>query len=91
MYETFNFRGNMEKLVRKRTSSKIIIRKCHSCSHLNESAKEIERCTKCQKSFMPLNYFEKVHERESSKYKELFANSYEISEEDIIKGIFVLW
>lgn len=60
------------------------------CSQTTESEKELERCPKCNKSFLPLNYFEKIHNKDA-KYHELFSKSDHIHEEDLIKGIHVLW
>ncbi len=56
-----------------------IIKKCHVCGHLSESRQEIKQCSNCKKSFLPLNY------------EELFSNSHGIHEDDLIKGIIVLW
>jgi rRNA maturation endonuclease Nob1 len=70
---------------------KLIIRRCHKCGQLTESEKEVEKCVKCGKSFLPLKYFEKVHCHEADKYEDLFSESDELCEEDLVKGIFVLW
>ena len=71
-------------------SPKMVIRKCHKCGQLVEAPKEQESCACCGKSFLPLNYFEKVHDH-SGKLTELYAESDEIAEEDLVKGIFVIW
>lgn len=70
---------------------RLIFKVCHICSGLNESEQEIDRCTKCKKSFMPLNYFGKIHAQNSDEFKKLFAYSHELHEEDLIKGIYALW
>tara|TARA_R110002072_G_scaffold534_6_gene3886 strand:- start:66007 stop:66255 length:249 start_codon:yes stop_codon:yes gene_type:complete len=70
---------------------KLIIKKCHCCGHLNETFKEIKRCTGCKKSFLPANYFGKVHAQNDADYENLYANSEELREEDLVKGINVLW
>jgi uncharacterized OB-fold protein len=70
---------------------KLLIKKCHSCGHINESSRELEACGKCNKGFLPLNYFEKVHSQGTLSYKELFSEVEEITEEDLIRGITVLW
>ena len=80
----------MEKNVRAKRS-KTIIKMCHKCAHLIESAKEIERCPKCKKSFLPSNYFGKVHAKNSKDYSSLFTDADELSELDIITGITVIW
>lgn len=72
-------------------SDKIIIKKCHICGQLNESHQEPQRCTQCKKSFLPSNYFSKVHAKSQSEYERLFAFSHELHDEDVIKGLTVLW
>jgi hypothetical protein len=71
-------------------SGKLLFKKCHQCGHLMELEREIEKCTKCQKAFLPSNYFEKIHDQ-SIRYKDLFASSCEINDQDIIKGLTALW
>lgn len=70
---------------------KLIVKKCHSCGHINESYKEKQRCSGCKKSFLPANYFGKVHAQNDKEFEKLFADSEELREEDLIKGINVLW
>lgn len=81
----------MRNELNKQVRTKLIMRKCHVCSHVNESHAELEKCKSCGKSFLPLNYFEKVHEHDQNKFRDLFASGHEIAEEDLIKGLFVLW
>ena len=69
---------------------KMLIRKCHKCDQIVEAPKEQEACLCCGKSFLPLNYFEKIHDH-SGKIAELYADSTEIDEGDLVKGIFALW
>ncbi|MEC7277225.1 MAG: hypothetical protein VXV96_12980 [Bdellovibrionota bacterium] len=77
----------------RRTSktSRLIIKKCHVCGTLNEGYKETKKCGACNKSFLPSNYFGKVHALNSKEFDELFSHSDELHEEDLIKGINVLW
>jgi hypothetical protein len=75
----------------KKVSDKVIVRKCHVCGSVTESTTEVERCIKCNKAFLPLNYFSKVHNHSGEKYSELFSTSEELTEEELIIGIFVLW
>lgn len=76
---------------KKETSGKLLIKKCHVCGHVMESAQEVQKCGGCKKSFLPVNYFSKVHSRSQKDYEQLFAASYELHEEDLIKGLTVLW
>jgi len=69
---------------------KSIIRACHTCLKVNESPKELERCMHCDKPFLPLRYFEKVHHK-NQKFEQYFSSSDQLEEEDLIKGLFVLW
>jgi hypothetical protein len=71
--------------------SKLLIKKCHVCGHLNESTIELQRCGKCQKSFLPSAYFSKVHDNAGTKYKQLYSAVDEIDEKDLIVGIHVIW
>ncbi len=75
----------------KKSESKKIIKKCHCCGQLLESQKEQQQCLKCGKSFLPLNYFQKIHDHSGDKYKDLFASGHEINDEDIVKGLYVIW
>ncbi len=71
-------------------SRKIIIKQCHICNHVIETLNEPQRCPKCQKSYLPLNYFHKIHSHEP-QIEELFSSSDELLEEELIKGLYVLW
>ncbi len=75
----------------KKVSDKVIIKKCHVCGQVAESAKELERCLKCNKAFLPLNYFSKVHDSKSEEYQELFSHCDELEDEDLVVGLYVLW
>lgn len=84
----------MEKKHLKKQASKhtkTIIKKCHSCGSLNESEKELDRCQKCRKAFLPSLYFYKVHAKNSKDFQDLFSHANELSQEDLIKGLIVLW
>lgn len=76
---------NMER------SKKMIIKKCHICGGIMESFREVQRCHSCHKPFLPLNYFGKIGAKNSKEFKKLFLNSDELAEDDLIKGINVLW
>ncbi|MDA8792297.1 hypothetical protein N9N67_03575 [Bacteriovoracaceae bacterium] len=80
----------MNEKLKNINHSKIIIKVCHVCYRLNESYKEPLKCQHCHKSFLPLNYFYKVHDQ-SIRHEELFAEGHELHEEDLVKGIYVLW
>ncbi len=70
---------------------KIMYKKCHICGHVMETTHEPERCDSCRKSFLPSNYFQKVHAKNTNDYKHLFSASDDLSEEDLVKGFHVLW
>lgn len=73
-------------------TKKVLIKKCHLCGHVAESHCEIMRCPNCKKTFVPINYFHKVPKNSfPSDYDGLFMAAEEIVEEDLIKGIQVLW
>ena len=74
-----------------KAQSKTLIKRCHVCGHLNESTAELERCQKCQKSFLPSSYFTKVHEHTGEQYKHLYSSVHELDEKDLIIGIHVIW
>jgi hypothetical protein len=56
-----------------------------------ESKEEMQKCGECNKSFLPTNYFGKVHAKNTEEFKNLFCNSDELQEDDLIRGISVLW
>ena len=72
-------------------SQKTLIKQCHVCNHVMESQKEVEKCGKCNKPFLPLNYFQKVHAKNSEDFKELFSSAFALHQEDLIKGLYVIW
>ncbi|MGB0455216.1 MAG: hypothetical protein ACPGJV_16025 [Bacteriovoracaceae bacterium] len=75
------------------TSSRqrILIKKCHVCGDIQSSFIEQQRCGGCSKSFLPLNYFAKVHAKNTREYNDLFEESENLHEDDLIKGLYVLW
>ena len=75
----------------KKTTGRIIIKKCHVCGHFNESFEEPKRCKCCKKAFLPANYFAKVHATSSKDYEKLFMASEDMHDDDLIKGLSVLW
>mgnify|MGYP000362629086 CR=1 FL=1 len=79
------------KEVSKRSSDKSIIKKCHVCGHVHDTSTEVQKCVNCKKSFLPTKYFDKVHTKNSKDYKLLFSTASDIHEDDLIKGISVIW
>jgi RNA polymerase subunit RPABC4/transcription elongation factor Spt4 len=75
----------------KPSTEKILIKVCHCCNHVMESFQEPEKCPKCKKSFLPSNYFGKVHAQNTTEYRTLFSSSEQLHEDDLIKGLQVLW
>jgi hypothetical protein len=73
------------------SKEKTLIRACHSCLKVNESFQELQRCKHCNKSFLPLRYFDKIHGDPQLKWENHFSLSEQLDEEDLIKGLFVLW
>ena len=69
---------------------KTFIKVCHKCGMHHQSVVEIERCLQCQKSFLPLKYFQKIHDVHQN-YSELFSTAEELEEKDLIKGLIVIW
>ncbi len=80
-----------EKYLIAAKSDSVIIRKCHICGDVKEASKELERCFRCQKSFLPSHYFSRIHEVSIREYSALFAHVDEIYEEDLVKGLNVIW
>ena len=77
------------KDLNKSLKLKLIIKKCYVCGEMSESTHEPERCGSCGKSFLPLNYFSKVHDH--SEFRHLFSDTNDLGEDDLIKGIYVIW
>lgn len=82
----------MEVKKAKREYKKVLIRKCHKCGKIGESVIELKNCPSCKKAFLPLNYFEKVHAHGGQRqYESLFAHCDDLEEEELIKGLQVIW
>lgn len=79
------------KDLNKKPKEKLLIRACHACQKINESFQELERCTQCNKAFLPLRYFDKIHQNKNEKWENHFSPTDQIEEDDLIKGLFVLW
>lgn len=77
----------------ERSHKKILFKRCHLCGKLIESYVELQRCpsTKCHAAFLPLQYLHKIEEASFHDYPQLFASSDELHEDDLIKGLYVLW
>lgn len=88
---TPEIKGKCMKELNKTNSMKRIIKKCHMCGQMHDTATEIQKCKSCKKSFLPSNYFSKIHANNSQEFKMLFSEVNELHEEDIIKGITVIW
>jgi hypothetical protein len=73
------------------SKEKLLIRVCHSCLKINESHHEIERCSHCKKAFLPLRYFEKIHKDREEKWENHFSSADLLHDDDLIKGLYVLW
>jgi hypothetical protein len=56
-----------------------------------ESVKEIKKCEKCKKSFLPIGYFVKRQAINSHEFNALFSSGEDLHEEDLVKGIYVIW
>lgn len=74
-------------------AARTIIKKCHVCGHVTESGREPERCPGCRKSFLPLNYFGKARGGDGGGggFRGLFSAPRDLHEDDLIKGLIVLW
>lgn len=79
----------MEAKKRNSKRKKIILKKCHICSHLTESFVEISKCESCNKSFLPSNYFSKVHCQKEKK--DYYDDADDLKSESLIKGLDTLW
>jgi hypothetical protein len=84
-------RSHMKVMSTPQKKGKLLIKKCHVCGVLSESFKEEQKCKGCKKSFLPSNYFGKVHAKNSKEFHELFSMSDDMHDEDMIKGLSVLW
>ncbi|MBF0366421.1 MAG: hypothetical protein HQK50_12690 [Oligoflexia bacterium] len=81
-----------QKEQKEQKTKRQLIQKCHLCGAIIETYVELSECPTCKKHFFPLNYWDKatcVSTKEM--YMKLFSTSDELSEEDLIKGIHVLW
>ncbi len=81
----------MEKVKKPLKQDTLIAKACHVCGHYQEAVVEPERCVKCAKAFLPLNYFHKIHAHKGEKFQALFAEGEQLDDADLIKGLYVLW
>jgi hypothetical protein len=72
-------------------SNKVLFRKCHICNHLIESDKEVSKCAKCGKAFLPISYFNKIYSIKNAEFSQLFESAEEAEHHQLIKGVFVVW
>jgi hypothetical protein len=70
---------------------KTFIKKCHVCGKVMESYSEIQRCVSCNKPFLPVNYFGKIHAKNSKEFQNLFSTCEDLREDDLIKGLSCIW
>ncbi len=75
----------------KSCKTKVLLRKCHVCGEVIESVVEPKKCPSCHKSFLPLNYFSKTGANGKTDFDNLFSETDELFEEDLIRGLYVLW
>lgn len=75
----------------KASTDRMLIKKCHCCGTIMETHREPQRCTGCGKSFLPTQYFGKVHAKNEAEFKELFSSACELEEEVLIKGLTLIW
>lgn len=75
----------------KASTDRTLIKKCHCCGTIMETHREPQRCTGCGKSFLPTQYFGKVHAKNEAEFKELFSSACELEEEVLIKGLTLIW
>ncbi len=75
----------------KASTDRTLIKKCHCCGTIMETHREPQRCTGCGKSFLPTQYFGKVHAKNEAEFKELFSNACELEGELLIKGLTLIW
>jgi hypothetical protein len=76
---------------KKNIAKKLLFKVCHSCGHCLEVEREPDKCPKCNKAFLPLQYFDKIHSAKGEKYVTLFERCEDLEEEVLIKGLYVLW
>ena len=91
LQQTYKGLSKMKAMLTSLFSNKTIIKKCHICGHIMESKVEIKKCDKCKKSFLPTNYFGKVRAKNTEEFNNQFNHSDELHEDDLIKGINVIW
>ncbi len=77
--------------IKTSSEKKLIVKKCHCCGKISDSPTELKRCPSCNKSFMPSNYFGKIHAKNSEEFDQLFSKVEDLDESDIIIGLNVLW
>ena len=56
-----------------------------------ELDQEPKNCSRCRKAFLPSKYFTKIHGKAVQEYAGLFSEVDELRDEDLIKGLQLLW
>ena len=72
-------------------SVKTIFKKCHKCGKVIESNSEVKRCPACNKNFLPVKYFQRSQYVFNEDFESLYSSSDELSEENLIIGLYVIW
>ena len=72
-----------------------VLRLCHVCNHVSEAEKEVLRCGKCGKAFLPLSSLEKIMLAASQSGSQ--ASNGPANEDSlernfmVIQGLMALW
>ncbi len=74
--------------------SNTVLRLCHVCNYINEAEKEVIRCGKCSKAFLPMTSLEKII-LATAQAQTLASNDRNVEELSmnymLIQGLMVIW
>jgi hypothetical protein len=82
----------MDTAKQHKKSKKLLFKVCHRCLRAHATEIEPERCPYCLKAFLPHGYFQHIHQqKKSARYQLFFQDTDDLDEEDLVKGLNVLW
>jgi len=81
---------NKNDLVKENKTHEFV-RCCHKCNTLSSDYHEVKKCGNCGQSFLPTNYFKKVHSLKGVDYDDLYDSVSNIDPSLLLKGLTVIW
>lgn len=69
-----------------------LLRLCHKCLHISEGEKEVLKCDRCEKAFLPLTSFSEILRRAGKTKKDIgLSPDAELPLLVPLQGLVVFW